>query len=768
MSGLDREDRIPENCGPHLPLVHAGQSNLPALSYRENILYPEEGTDLRDYVDVIIRRKIFIGVVLLVVFVTTLVATLAMTPKYKASGRLEFSLHSPKITKFDEIVGPQAQSREYMNTQARLISSDSLALRVIETMHLESNPAFNPDVTSGESGLLSRLFGQGGGPASEAEQQQRLLTIFHDSLDITPEKDSTIINISFLSADPVLARDGVNTLLHSFISWQMDKRISAASLANEQLQKQIELARIRLEKSEDELNAFARKAGIVSLDSRLNLIYKQLEEVNLALVQAQAQRVAKEALAQQAHEAEVSGLSLVVDNALIQELRQQLVDLESQYQDLLTVFRPDYPDAMRLKAKMDDVARKIQVEENRVRSGVQNDFLAAKKNEEALRRQAEQAKARALALNDRATQYKILEREVNTNKEIHQSLLQRAKEIDATAGADISGIQIMDTAILPVVPDSPKVRLNLMLAIAGGLLLGIGGAFILEYFDNTVKTVDEISDRFGIPILGVLPEAESAHVASLDRIVATMPQASFAEAIRTTRVAIQLSSASQDHTKIVLITSTREAEGKSTVAANMARSFAMAGDRTLLIDADLRRPRLHRVFSTDCANGLSELLSGSQTLKSVLRQTDEPNLRFMTAGILPPNPAELLASTKLHEYLEKLGGVFDRIVVDGPPAVGFADVLVLSNLVGGVILVSSMGKTHRQALRLFQRSLVNINARLLGSIVNRVEMHSRYSGYYKYNKYYYQPYSYREKRRAFPFRRALPARSGAGSTGSPQ
>lgn len=753
MADKERIGALQEGRADHLPPACQGQA-APSMEFQHAPPELHDEIDLRDYLDVIVRRRRLIGSVVLAVFATALIVTLAMTPVFKATGRLEFNLQPPRVTKFEDMVVPQTQTREFMNTQSRLLASESLAMRVIEALDLAGNPEFNDDLGNGASGFLGSIGGALRGllaegpvspddPGREAATEQRLLKKFSDNLEVKAERDATILNLAFSSPDPALARDVVNTLIRSFITWQMDKKVGAAGLANEQLQRQIELARVRLEKSEKELNTFAQKAGIVSLDSRMNLVYRQLEEINSALAAAQAQRLTREALYAQASESGVSSMPMVIDNELIQRLRQQHVELVSRYEDMLVVFKPGYPEARRLKAKLDDVAGRVSAEEERILQGIRNDYQAAAKNEEALRKQSELAKSRALELNDRATQYQILAREVETNKDIHQSLLQRVKEIDATVGADISNVQIVDHARIPVEPDFPRVRLTLILAIVLGLLLGVVAALLLEFLDNTVKSMDEISDRFGISILGVLPEVEEAQRKKLDHLVALEPRSGFSEAIRTTRVSIQLSSAAEGGTRSLLVTSTCEGEGKSTIAVNMAQAFAAAGDRVLIIDSDLRRPRLHRVFPTvgPRAAGLSELLTGSKGIDEVVRSTEHPNLFFLPAGLIPPNPAELLASRRMRACLEQFATAYDRIIVDGPPSVGFADVLVLGSLVSGVILVTTLGRTHRHALRLFKRSMSGINARLLGTVVNRLDAQSRYGGYYS-NYYRYSYYSY--------------------------
>ncbi len=765
----------------HVPLkrqdAHQQETLLPSLDVREPVPDFEEEIDLRDLLDVVIRRKWLIISILFVVFITTLVVSLAMTPIFKASGRLQVQPASVRVTKFEDIVESQLRTVEFIKTQVELLKSPTLALRVIKKLRLDENPLFNPFIKDNSEnvnnpdentpeaqnkpgilsfwrGLLKTLRGSGKKPAEfeGLKEEEVLKKIFLNNLEVATQRDTTVIRISFKHPDPFLASDIVNTLLTEFVDWQMDQKIQSAALARQQLEKQIEQARIKLEASETKLNEFAKRAGIVSLDSKLNLIYRQLEEINKALAEAQAERISKEAKYKQAQSGDIESLPEVLNSPLIQQLRQGLVEATSEYEKLIPVYKPEYPRLKILRAKIQEIQDKISAEEKRILRGINNDYLRALEREKQLTEAAKKKKQEALKLNEKATQYKILEREVETNKQIYQSLLERAREIEANVGAEISNIHIVDRAKPPIKPFRPNIRLNLLVAIVLGIFLGIGGAFLLEYFDNTIKRIEEITDRFKLPLLGVLPHVDADESEELEVIVQKQPKAGFAEAIRTALVSIELSAPLESPPKLLLITSTGAGEGKTTVSSNIALALALMDKRVLLIDCDLRRPCLHKIYGNGKkpAKGISNYLSGGSPFDAIIQKTGFKNLYFVPAGPIPPNPAELLASMRMKKTLSKLKDIFDYVVIDAPPAAGFADVLVLGNMVDGVILVSSLGETHREALRIFRRSMLNVKAHLLGCIINKLPISHKYGsyGYYKYYKYsyYYQPYAYYGKK----------------------
>ncbi|MDY0042196.1 MAG: polysaccharide biosynthesis tyrosine autokinase [Desulforhabdus sp.] len=758
------DDRVPGDQYKNVPATFS-EGGLPTTDLRRPLPDFEDAVDLRDYLDVVLRRKWLILTVLVGVFVTTLVVSLTMKPVFKASGGLELSPQEARVTKFEDVVATQLQTREFIQTQVKLLQSGSLATRVIERLNLAEHSIFNE---AEEPGVLQKWKANITGTVKEwlqamasthesepdeghgldldrLRKDKSMATWFAQNLQVQPERDTTLINVSFSATDPALAQDAINTLIREFIGWQMDKRIEAASSAKHQLHKQIEVSRIQLEKAESELNKFAQKAGIVSLDSKLNLIYRQLEEMNRALAEAQAERVSKEALYAEAIRLSSGALPQIIDNPLIQKLREQYVQLKAEYEQMRDTFKDDYPTLKSLKAKMLDTQRRIKDEETRILDSIINDYSVALRKEGSLKKESEEKKELALDLNNRATQYKILEREVETNKEIYQSLLSRAKEIDANVGTDLSNIRVVDYADLPLTPYKPNVRLNLLLALVVGLMGGVGLAFFLEYLDDTVKGLDEISDRFHIPVLGVVPLANQDELKDLDNLVLLKPRAGFSEAVRTAKVSVQLSSYMEQAPKSLLITSTAQQEGKSTLSANLAQAFASSDEKVVLLDVDLRKPRLHKVFCNNGQHkGISQILTGLCRLDEAVIKSEVPNLYFIPAGPIPPNPAELLASNRMRKLLDTLCNHFDYVIIDAPPATGFADVLALCSYVHGIILISILGHTHREALRIFRKSLHNVGGNLLGSVINKLDMRHQYGAYYnKYYKYYYsyyQPY----------------------------
>ena len=739
------DNMSPDVAGNQIP-VNAFQE--PLYGWQE----PEE-IQLKDYLDVIIRRKWLIVTVLTLVFLSTLIFTLTTTRIYEASAVVEVSQVTPHVTTFQEVLGSEIQAREFYETQVELIRSKTMIDRVIEKLDLISHPVIRKTVLGdGKSGILARIktaiksmvskvssgqFEQT--VVQEIETRQRVAKYISENLMVSPSRKSMLIDVAFRSPDRQLSRSIVNTLVEDFISWKMEQKIDASGMARDFLMMQMDRAKINLEKAEEQLNDFAKHAGIVSLDARMNSIYRHLEELNSAFAEAEANMITKAAVYQQAVKDGHANLPRVLESDLIVSLKDKYAKLSSEYEELKATFHDGYPSVKSLKARMDSIAALIKAQEKGIFLSIANEYESAQKIVSAMEKRIEHQKNLVLDMNDRATQYSIMAREVDTNKAIYQSLLQRAKEIESMAGVSSSNIQIVNRAELPIVAVKPNVKLNLLLSIILGLFGGIGCAFMAEYFADTVTNPTEISDRFQFPLLGMIPQTKPDEH-GLENLFLRHPRSSFAEAIRSTRVSIQLSGSSA-HSKCFLITSTLPSEGKTTLALNLALSFAAAGEKTVLIDADLRKPRLHEIFNLENrvnGNGISSFLADLTDSLKIYSNHSE-NLRIIPSGPVPPNPAELLASNRFNFLLKKLRNRFDRIILDGPPHIGFADTLILSKSVGGIILVSSIGESSREAIGQFKKSITNVKGTILGCVVNKVDFNRKYGygGYYRY----YQSYS---------------------------
>jgi capsular exopolysaccharide synthesis family protein len=720
-----------------------------------------EEVHLRDYLDVIFRRRWLIVSFLMLTFISTLILTLASPKIYKASSFIEISPQDQKVTKFEEVVATEVRIQEFYQTQVDLLQNSELALRVNETLELAENPIVKEVLYgNGNSGLSARFKAflktvistdkdkeDGAEIPPEAVQQQHLLKFVEDNLEVSPKRNSMLIGLSFTSPDRNLSMNVVNAFVEEFVRWSMEKKLEASQLARDFLMKQIDRAKINLEKAEEDLNRFGKQAGIVSLDAKLNSVYRQLEELNSALAVAETDLIGREAVFKQAVKDGASHLPQVMSNELIAALKAEYARLQSEYEDLAVTFHDEYPEVKALKTKMNSIGDRMKIEENKVFLAVENEYKSALEKLNRMKARVEAQKETAIDLNERATQYKIMDREVDTNKGIYQSLLERTKEIESMVGVSSSNIHIVNKAMLPIKPFKPKVRLNLLLAVVVGLLGGIGLAFFLEYFTDTIANPDEISDRFRIPILGVAPLSKTDDY-PVEQTFIIDPQSPLSEAIRSTKMSIQLAGTA-DQAKSFLLTSIKPSEGKTTLAANLALAFAGAGEKVILIDADMRKPKLHKFFQSHgeaFSPGLSRFLSGV-TSKGLVFKNGICNLCVIPAGPSPPNPVELLASARFSLLLETLTRRFDRVIIDGPPYLGFADSMVISSHVGGVVLVSSMGETTRDAIRHFKKSILNSQGKILGCIINKIDVSKRF-GYQPYYRYYshYQYYGEVEDR----------------------
>jgi capsular exopolysaccharide synthesis family protein len=599
----------------------------------------------------------------------------------------------------------------------------------------------------------------------ETRQETLLISQFLSRLSIEPVKNTRLVRIHFDSYHPELASQVANTVATHYIKLNLENRFKATEQAKEQLNEQLELMRAKVESADEALQAFCEKHGFIFLDDKeKNVALQRLSDLNEALARAESDRMTKEALYRQTKKGEFESLTAVLDNKMIQELKQQYLQLEVQYSKLAETFKPEYPEMIRLKKQMETIQRRLNAEYARYMTAIKNEYESCLRKESLVRSSFEQQKALVTEMQQKGIQYNILKREADTNRDLYKNLLQRMKEAGIQAGITASNIQTVDQAEVPARPYKPNIPRKILYAAVIGLFIGAGLAFFLEYLDNTIKTSEDVEQIVRLPSFGMVPTISNEKTRRLERgkaypvelVTFGHPRSLLSEVYRNIRTSILLSF-SERPPRTLVVSSPNPMEGKTTTAVNMAIAFSQLGSPVLIIDGDMRKPRVHKVFNGANGVGLSNFLSGNAELKSVIKTSNIPNLFYIPAGPIPPNPSELLGSNLFKNMLQFLGRTFDQIIFDSPPVLTFGDSLILSNSVDGVVLVVLSGKTPREALHQSKNALHQVNAKILGVVVNQVDLGQTRYGHYSYGNYYY--YEEEEKTKELPYNKSAKNRS---------
>jgi succinoglycan biosynthesis transport protein ExoP len=745
----------------------------------------EKEVNLRDYWKVIQKRGWTIIAFFLIVLIVTAIGTFTMKPVYRSTTTIQINKENPQILDFKEIFSVESWDTDYYQTQYKLLESRSLARKVIQQLKLSEHPEFvgrpstplqewKSEVKKWASGLFASFNEKKSEPPKDPTNEDSsdsvkdakdtpLVSQFLGRLQIDPLRNSRIVKIHFDSYDPELAAKVSNALATAYIQQNLESRFNMTQQAKEWLAGQLEEMKAKVERADEALEAFGSKHDIISLDEKDkgNITMGRLSELNDALAKAEHERMGKEVFYKQVRDkGYINSLPSISENKLISELKQSYIQLEVQYGKLSETFKPDYPEMVRIKKQMALIQKRmdtegtsiIDKEVQRTIEAARIDYESSLRKESLLRAAFEQQKAKALVMKESAIRYNILKRESDTNKDLYKSLLQRMKETGVSAAMTASNIQVVDLAELPTAPYKPNKQLNLLLAAVVGLFLGVGLAFFFEYLDNTVKTPEDVEQLIRLPSFGMIPEMSSERKRRIEYgnsypvelITFGHPKSMLSEAYRNVRTSVLLSF-SERPPKMILITSPNPAEGKTTTAINTAIALSQTGAQVLIIDADLRHPRIHKIFPEANGVGLSTFLSGNVALESTIKKSEVPNLFFIPGGPIPPNPSELIGSNRFKSMMGSLGDKFDHIVVDSPPALGFSDSIILSAAVDGVILVVAGGKTARETLQRAKEVLRQVNAKILGVVINRVDLHRSGYGYYYYRYPYY--YSHGEKKK---------------------
>jgi polysaccharide biosynthesis transport protein len=725
--------------------ILSSSSRIPAieLSPREPHLY--------DYLLILRKHQWLILSFLLAVVTIVTIATFRMKPVYVASAKIEIDRENSNILPFQgtDSYDYMMDLDNYIETQSRILTSETLALQTIRNAGLGLNPDSSVATVS-DAIAMGSLKNQKLPPEVGA---------FLGSVSVRRIPNTRLLEVTFESTDPQSAAHTLNAHLENYIEQNYKGRYEATTAASKFLEQELDELSVKVRRSEDARIAYERNNQIWTVDESKtnNVTTQRLVDLNRELTDAQSDSLKKQALFEYAKAGDVDAVPAIRDNLVIQDMQKKRADLSVQYTDAVNQYGPNFPKVQRLQAQMKDLDEQMTRERKGIIAELESDYREAQQHEELLSRALDQQKAEVNLMSEKMIEYNVLKREAEANKSLYDSLQTKLKEAQISSGLRSSNIRIMDPAMVPSTPARPAKTRNIALAIVVGLVGGIGLALLREYLDNTVKTPDDVETLARLPSLAVVPAfgdgagtakragalksaTANGHEKRIELVAQHLPKSQMSEAFRALRTALLLSQ--PDHPpQVILVTSALPREGKTTAAANLAVTLAQLGDKTVLVDADLRKPGVGRLLNLGTGKyaGLSSYLAGVSSLDLVtVPHPQIPNLAAIPTGPLPPNPADLLSSHKLSEAISELRTKFKFVVIDSPPIMAATDAVILSVQTDGVLLVVRSGETPKEAFTRTRDLLISVKCHLLGVVLNAVDA-SAPDYYYSYR---YYPYSY--------------------------
>ena len=701
---------------------------------------PEEGGDfansLRQYLHIILKRKWLILSLTLVFFVLGGVRAAMKTPLYASTAIIQIDREAGKVMEGGSTSPSEEGGTEFLRTQWELLKSRAMAERVVSALRLHEDEEFLRPFDASALGLLTGSRKTLGLPSSEL--QNRAVKIVMSNVSISPVMQSRLVELTYLDPSPVRAQQVAKAYAEAYVASTLDKRFQANSYAKTFLEDQIKQLQIRLEESEKALLQFAEREKMIEVTEKSSITENNLAAANTALGQLISERIKNEQLWKQVDKANPIGLPQILSNKVIDTLRGQRKELETEYQEKLENFKPSYPAMVQIVNKMKEVDRQITTEIATIRNSLKAAYESSLSEESEMKVRIEALREEVLNLQKKGIQYNVLKPEVETNRGLYNSLLQRYKEVDIAGGVGTSNVFIVERGVVPSTPSEPNIPRYLVIALALGIGLGVTCAIVLEMLDDRVRAPEEMEQISGLATLGIIPRPEERQ--AMDALID--PRSAMAEAYRSFATALQFSTES-GLPRSVAVTSAGPGEGKSTTVLAIARHFAQMGLKVLLVDADLRKPSLHSKQGLDNAIGFSNFLTGASLPPDVIQKTDYPNLAFMASGPLPPNAADLLSGTRIYSLISLGSEVFDLIIFDAPPLLGLADAQLIASATAATVFVVGAGDQRKGMIRSALRRLQLARVNVLGSVITK--FHAKAVGYaYAYSYKYSYSYAYGE------------------------
>jgi capsular exopolysaccharide synthesis family protein len=691
----------------------------------------EKEIHLRDYLKVIYKRRYTVYTFFIIVCAVVIIGTLSATPIYKASTKVliekvepyNLSMMYPYYMPYDP---------EFYETQYQLIKSKSVAEKVVKMLSLETT--------------YGTYFKDGKKIFSDDQKNSKteiLTNIISSGIIVTPVKNSKIVNISFSSTNPEFAEVVANSVAKAYIEEILEMRMNSSRYSLEWMTKKAEEEKVKLEKSERALQDYMKANDIVTLQDKIAITPEKLSEFNAHLIRAETKRKEIESLYNKVIKLSASlkdaeTIPAIASDTTIQSLRNQILKAEQNIEELSKKYGEKHPAMIRAEEDLKVLEQKRQQEIRRVMGSIKNEYELARANESNLQRMLANTKSEALNLNEKFIRYGVLTREVETNRQLYDALIKRIKEQSVTEEIRNVNVWVVEKGEKPTSPVKPRKALNILLGILVGLFGGIGVAFFFEYLDNTIKSPEDVETKLGIPVLGTVPLLGEKDDNITD-IILKEPQSIYAESYKTIRTAIFLSSSDKPPQNI-LITSTGTEEGKTVTSVNLAVTIARSGYSVLLVDGDLRKPRIHSIFGLNNLSGLSTYLAGATPDINTLYKSPLSNFSVIPSGPIPPNPSELLGSRRMQEFKSIVNTDFEVIIWDSPPLMSVSDSLILSRLTDGTIIVARAEKTTYDIVRRGLKQLKgrrenDIESRVIGVVINAFDI-KKADYYQKFYNYY--------------------------------
>jgi len=710
-----------------------------------------EEVHLRDYLHVINKRRTLVVAVFAVIFVLVTLYTFTRVPLYRGTTKVLIE----KATS-NELTG-NSPSRiydpEFYETQFQLIKSRAVAKRVVLTHDLVDNfekysggsddEGLLASVSgwfSGAKDLLKTLFGgqQAVGEEVASDQLTKTSDLINENIEVKPFKNSRIVTISYLSPNPEFAALIANATAKAYIQETMEMKLDSTRTTLEWMTKKANEEGTKLENAEKALQRYMVANDIISLENRRSVTPEQLSQISAQLVTAESKREQLESLyakvrsvANDPKKAET--IPAITSDPALQTIREQILRAEQDVREMSSTYLSKHPLMKKAHADLEILNEKRNQEILRIVESINNEYQLARSTEENLKAQMERTKAQAQGLSERFIQYGSLKREVDTNRTMYDALLMKIKEKSITDETQPVSLWIVEEAVVTEKPVKPNKKKNLLLGLIVGLMAGVGMAFFIEYLDNTIKYPEETEKALGLPVLGLVSLwKDSEH--PIEEVVLTAPRSSFAESYKALRTSVMLSS--EDGTPgRLLITSAQAGAGKTTTALNLAFALAQAEKKVLLVDCDLRKPRVHKALKLANDTGLSNYLAGGKS--NILKKSAHDKVDVITSGPIPPNPSELLSSLRMQQLFENIGKNYDVIICDSPPLLSVADSRILTKVCDATIMVVRAKMTTFNLARKAIHQLASVNAPVLGMVINALEL--KKTDYYY--QYYYGSYS---------------------------